>query len=166
MVHSIDEFLSSWKFESDATLKILDVLTDASLAQKVTPEGRSLGRLAWHVTLAPGEMLRHAGMGFDGPPDDAPVPKTAREIHDTYERSCKTLVAALPKTWTDAMLAEKVPMYGQEWARGMVLSVLMVHQTHHRGQMTVLMRQAGLRVPGIYGPAKEDWASMNMPPQE
>ena len=64
------------------------------------------------------------------------------------------------------MLAEKVPMYGQEWARGMVLSVLMVHQTHHRGQMTVLMRQAGLRVPGIYGPAKEDWASMNMPPQE
>jgi uncharacterized damage-inducible protein DinB len=32
--------------------------------------------------------------------------------------------------------------------------------------MTVLMRQAGLRVPGIYGPAKEDWASMNMPPQE
>ncbi len=52
MVHSIDEFLSSWKFESDATLKILDALTDASLAQKVTPEGRSLGRLAWHVTLA------------------------------------------------------------------------------------------------------------------
>ncbi len=166
MVHSIDEFLSSWKFESDATLKILDVLTDASLAQKVTPEGRSLGRLGWHVTLAPGEMLRHAGMAFDGPPDDALVPKTAREIHDTYKRSCETLVAALPKAWTDAMLSEKIPMYGQEWPRGMVLSVLMVHQTHHRGQMTVLMRQAGLRVPGIYGPAKEDWASMNMPPQE
>jgi hypothetical protein len=25
------------------------------------------------------------------------------------------------------------------------------------------MRQAGLKVPGIYGPAREDWASMGMP---
>jgi uncharacterized damage-inducible protein DinB len=30
--------------------------------------------------------------------------------------------------------------------------------------MTVLMRQAGLKPPGIYGPAREDWATMNMEP--
>ena len=30
--------------------------------------------------------------------------------------------------------------------------------------MTVLMRQAGLRVPGIYGPAREDWSGMGMEP--
>lgn len=28
--------------------------------------------------------------------------------------------------------------------------------------MTVLMRQAGLTVPGIYGPAKEEWATFGM----
>ena len=38
------------------------------------------------------------------------------------------------------------------------------HQTHHRGQMTVLMRQAGLTVPGVYGPAREEWAAMGMEP--
>jgi len=32
--------------------------------------------------------------------------------------------------------------------------------------MTVLMRQAGLRVPGVYGPAHEDWAGMGMEPPE
>jgi uncharacterized damage-inducible protein DinB len=32
--------------------------------------------------------------------------------------------------------------------------------------MTVLMRQAGLVVPGVYGPAREEWAAMNMPPAE
>ena len=32
---------------------------------------------------------------------------------------------------------------------------LINHQNHHRGQMTVLMRQAGLTVPGVYGPAKK-----------
>jgi hypothetical protein len=28
--------------------------------------------------------------------------------------------------------------------------------------MTVLMRQAGLKVPGVYGPAREEWAGMGM----
>jgi len=28
----------------------------------------------------------------------------------------------------------------------------------------VLMRQAGLRVPGVYGPAKEEWESYGMEP--
>lgn len=28
--------------------------------------------------------------------------------------------------------------------------------------MTVLMRQAGLTVPGIYGPAKEEWAKFGL----
>ena len=28
--------------------------------------------------------------------------------------------------------------------------------------MTVLMRQAGLTVPGVYGPAKEEWAVAGM----
>lgn len=52
------------------------------------------------------------------------------------------------------------------WRRGSTLGRLLVHQTHHRGQMTVLMRQAGLTVPGVYGPAREEWAAFGMPPQE
>ena len=42
------------------------------------------------------------------------------------------------------------------------LGFLLFHQTHHRGQMIVLMRQAGLNVPGIYGPAHEEWAAYGM----
>ena len=30
--------------------------------------------------------------------------------------------------------------------------------------MTVLMRQAGLKVPGVYGPAREEWAEFGMQP--
>jgi uncharacterized damage-inducible protein DinB len=56
-------------------------------------------------------------------------------------------------------------MYGDEWPRGQALSALVLHQAHHRGQMTVLMRQAGLPVVGVYGPAREEWAAMGMPAQ-
>ena len=57
-------------------------------------------------------------------------------------------------------------MYGETWKRGRTLGALVNHQIHHRGQMTVLMRQAGLEVPGVYGPAKEEWGAYGMPAQE
>jgi uncharacterized damage-inducible protein DinB len=54
-------------------------------------------------------------------------------------------------------------MFGQfEWAKGFSLSMLINHQIHHRGQMTILMRQANLIVTGVYGPAKEEWSQMGM----
>jgi uncharacterized damage-inducible protein DinB len=40
--------------------------------------------------------------------------------------------------------------------------MMIKHIVHHRGQMTVLMRQAGVQVPGIYGPAREEWSQMGM----
>jgi uncharacterized damage-inducible protein DinB len=56
-------------------------------------------------------------------------------------------------------------MYGQQWKKGVALYYLVAHQTHHRAQMTTLMRLLGLRVPGIYGPSQEEWKEMNMAPQ-
>jgi hypothetical protein len=29
-----------------------------------------------------------------------------------------------------------------------------------------LMRQAGLKVPGVYGPSREEWSQFGMPAQE
>ena len=57
-------------------------------------------------------------------------------------------------------------MYGEPWQRALTLAILVAHQTHHRGQMTVLMRQAGLKVPGVYGPSKDEWAAMGASPPE
>jgi len=73
----------------------------------------------------------------------------------------------LKQNWTDEMLNNSEDnMYGEVWKKGQTLIYLLLHQTHHRGQMTVLMRQAGLKVSGIYGPAKEEWEAMGMPALE
>ncbi|MNF01709.1 DinB family protein [compost metagenome] len=53
-------------------------------------------------------------------------------------------------------------MYGELWEKGKILRVLISHQSHHRGQMTVIMRILGLPVPGLYGPSKEEWAEFGM----
>ncbi|MED0678478.1 DinB family protein [Aneurinibacillus thermoaerophilus] len=142
--------------------KWLDVLTDKSLAQEVTAQDRTLGRIAWHIVLTIHEMMTHAGLSFDAPSDDTKVPVTAKEIADGYRQASKAFVTALKEQWTDEGLQEDVNMYGQIWKKSFVLAVLIQHQVHHRGQMTVLMRQAGLRVPGVFGPAREEWSAMGV----
>lgn len=164
MYRRIEDFTRAWQQESEMTLKMMRALTEPSLAQKMGPEGRTLGFLAWHLVLTLPEMMKHAGVPVTGPAHDAPQPALAEMIRE-YEASARAVGEGLPKVWTDAMLDELVPMYGEQWPRGTVLTSLIVHQAHHRGQMTALMRLAGLKVPGIYGPAREEWAQYDMPTQ-
>jgi uncharacterized damage-inducible protein DinB len=163
MYISVEEFLKDWAYESEATLKVLSVLTDESLEQRITPEGRSLGRLAWHIVLTPSEMLWRAGLAVEGPTQSAAQPADASEFGFAYQRTAASVASKLQEDWTDATLHEDANMYGQVWKKGVVLGAMIFHQCHHRGQMTVLMRQAGLKVPGIYGPAREEWAAFGMP---
>lgn len=165
MLRRIEDFQQAWIQETAGTLKLMHQLTDASLAQAVTPGGRTLGRLVWHIVLSLPEMARHAGLKVAGPDEQAPVPSAAVMLA-TYEQAARDVAAAVRAEWTDARLVDEIPMYGESWPRGVVLSALMGHQAHHRGQMTVLMRQAGLPVAGVYGPSREEWAAMGMPPQE
>ena len=162
MFTTIDDFLKSWKYESEATLKVFHNLTDASLAQRVTPDGRTLGLIAWHITASMPEMFGSAGVPLPVTMDKA-APSSAAAIADFYEKCAKAVAKAVAAAWTDEQLRDDIPMYGMTWTKGAVLASLINHQAHHRGQMTVLMRQAGLKVPGVYGPAREEWAAMGIP---
>jgi uncharacterized damage-inducible protein DinB len=165
MIRRIDDFTHDWEHEHGATLKLLRALTDASLAQRVTDEGRSIQDLAWHMVLSLPDTLRRLGFSTSGPADDAPAPHSADDIADTYERVAGELADRISTTWTDATLEESVSIFGQEWKKGFILASVIRHQAHHRGQLTVLMRQARLTVPGIYGPAREEWAAMGREPE-
>jgi uncharacterized damage-inducible protein DinB len=166
MYRTIADFERAWNTERQNTLKIMRALTDQSLAQKVTPEGRSLGRLAWHVVQTLGEMGRQSGLTFTAADEHTPQPATAAAMADAYEAGSVALLSAVNTSWKDTNLAEEIDMYGQKWLRGNTLAILVSHEVHHRGQMTVLMRQAGLIVPGVCGPSREEWAVFGMPAQD
>ncbi len=155
-----------WRQETSSTLRIFRTLTDASLAQRVTGEGRSLGFLAWHITKSLGEMGDRAGLHVPVPADDISMPAKAADIVGTYLSAARSLGDEVRQHWNNSSLEEEVEMYGEKWKRGFALAALVRHQTHHRGQMTVLMRQAGLSVPGVCGPSKEEWARWGMPAKE
>lgn len=163
MIRKIEDFQKDWAYEVEATGKVLNALTDESLSQKVTVDGRSLGFLGWHLTQTLPEMLGLVGLNIEGPAHADECPANAADIAAAYEKAAKSVADEVGRNWNDETLLEENDMYGETWAKGLTLFYLIAHQAHHRGQMTVLMRQAGLAVPGIYGPAKEEWAAMGAP---
>lgn len=166
MYTSIKDFEAAYKNESAGTQKILDALNDAALKQSVNADHRTLGRMAWHIITTYPEMGGHADLKFGSVTDRSPLPKSAAEIQKAYASVSRQLLEQVVKGWNDATLANEKDFYGMQWKLGLMLDILVRHEVHHRGQMTVLMRQAGLKVPGVYGPAKEEWAGMGMNPPE
>lgn len=166
MYRKIEDFLSGWDHEEKTTIKMLDYMTDESLNTKVTADGRDLGFIAWHITMSCGEMAQHSGFTIPDFDDKAPRPATVKEIRDMFVYLSGKITESVKNNFTDADLDVSIPVYGEEWKRGFLFSALVAHTIHHRGQMTVLMRQAGLKVPGAYGPSKEEWAAYGMPVQE
>jgi len=164
MFRRVSDFLASWEEERAATLKILSALDDRSLQQAAGADHRTLGRLAWHITVTIPEMMERTGLRLAGPAHESPPPPWAAEIVAAYAGASQSLGDQVRSAWDDATLEVQDDMYGERWPRGRTLSALIAHQTHHRGQMTVLMRQAGLEVPGVYGPSREEWSAFGMQP--
>lgn len=166
MYHKISEFISDWKFEADATKKVLSNLTDKSLTRKLHDKVRTPGILAWHIVTSIPEMMNRTGLTFESVKHDSPVPKKAAEIVSAYQTASENMVKQIKEKWTDDTLLKEDDMYGEKWAKGRTLGVLVTHQIHHRGQLAVVMRLAGLKIPGVYGPSNEEWTAMGMEAQE
>jgi uncharacterized damage-inducible protein DinB len=168
MYHTLKEFTDEYKMESQSTLKLLNVLTTESLYKTVDGKVRSIGRLAYHLAHTVSEMMSKTGLEipFDlkNPVHDETI--TAAQIVKAYEDAVNQFLSQLETKWTDASLQQTNNMYGEEWSNALTLSILLKHEIHHRGQLTVLMRLAGLVVPGIYGPAAEEWAMFGMKMEE
>ena len=164
MIHTIKDFDFEWSQEIENTQKVFKHVTDKSLTHEFSPNVRTLGRLAWHITQTIPEMMERTGLHVAGPRPEDPIPSSAKTIFKSYNDAAISLIDQIKANWTDATLEIEDDMYGQKWKRGFTLTSLIHHQIHHRGEMIVLMRLAGLAVPGLYGPTREEWAQWGMEP--
>ena len=156
MIANVQSFLGAYGFESQTTSNVLGALTDAALTQEKAPgHNVTAGDLAWHIATAPIYMLGQVGFDFDPALATKPEKLTAARIKSTYDAiSAKVKAQAATKTPED--LAKVYHVFDMmDWPAGQMLGILMHHEIHHRGQLSVLLRQAGLTVPSIYGPTHE-----------
>ncbi|MGA9290055.1 MAG: DinB family protein [Anaerobacillus sp.] len=158
MFRSLDDFVKTWQQETAQTGRLLDQLTDDALSQQVVPEHFTLGKLGIHISQAITFMMSNAALDLGSFPEKESY--NAAEIAALYKQTAEDFVSNLQKQWNDEKLSETTTFFGRESTYGSILFLLLQHQTHHRGQMTVLMRQAGLTVPGMVGPSREEWEAM------
>lgn len=168
MFRRVEDFKTIWQQEVEKTLAVLSTIPDAAAHQAVDAQHRDLRRLAWHLVETVLELPQNLGLKVQGPVElnsdgfiATPPPPTMAEITSTYQAVSSSLLDHLG-SWSNTELGRNFSLYGETWTGAFALYVLVSHQTHHRGQMTVLMRQAGLRVPGLYGPTKEGWAESGL----
>ncbi|GIP33530.1 DinB family protein [Paenibacillus sp. J2TS4] len=155
MYRKIDDFIADWNEQTAGTLRVIEAITDDKLGQAIVEGHSTLGWLGWHLATSPAFFTGLVGVKVQpaGTRDD--VPGKVSEIAEAYRRMAADVQEGVTSALTDDMLSETVSAMGREMARGKLLRTLLAHDTHHRGQMTVLLRQAGLTVPGVMGPTKE-----------
>ena len=151
---NIDAFITALDVERAATVAVLERLTDGSLPVGFAPGLRTVGATAWHLPRSLVSISAQIDLHLDADVPEA-APPTAAAILEAYVRVAGSLRAAVA-SWTDDALLMVDDVYGTPWARGHTLRVMLDHEIHHRGQLTVLMRRAGLEPPPIYGPVATD----------
>ena len=156
MFTTVADLLDVWRAESQSTTRVLEALTDDALSYRAHERSRTAGELAWHIVTALREIAKHTGLDIDGPTKETLMPPTVQDISAAYRRAADSLCVAVEGSWFDGTLVVDDDVYGEQWPRGKTLFVLLCHEIHHRGQLTLLLREAGLEVPSVYGPSGDE----------
>jgi uncharacterized damage-inducible protein DinB len=162
MANELDHFIQNWDREAGTTTKLLEGLPENQYDFRPDAGGRSLGELAWHLAETEAFVTHGIEAGF-GPGMKLPIPTRPREVKALapgFKQVHEEAVARVRKL-TPADLDRKLPFMGRELAiRDLLWAVLVGHEIHHRGQLSLMTRIAGGPCPPIYGPNREDTAAM------
>ena len=158
----IDSFLQELEHEAKTTRRVLERVPNNQLGWRPHPKSRTLGELALHVAGTPGEVAKLAAKSeIQAPNFKDAVPTSAAELIPALDESIATARQLLGKM-DDATLngTWRVKRNGQEvlaMPRAALLrSIMLNHWYHHRGQLSVYLRELGVPVPSIYGPSADE----------
>jgi len=159
---AIETLLQELEQEAQTTRRVLERVPGDRLSWKPHDKSMSLGQLALHIASMPGAIAEITQISpFPVPKFEQPSAKSATELVPTLEQSLAHAQSILRKL-DDASLAKiwRVMDGDREVMAvpvGAALRALMLnHWYHHRGQLSVYLRQVGVLVPSIYGPSADE----------
>jgi len=160
----IEGMLKELEEEAQTTRRVLERVPDDRLGWRPHQKARTLGQLALHIVMVPGGVARLVSSPSPAPapqfgPD--PSPATSAELIPTLDQSiarAKQLLggmddAALTSTWR--LTNGDRELFATTRA-AMLRSIMLNHWYHHRGQLTVYLRELGVPIPSVYGPSADE----------
>ena len=159
----VDPILMELDQEAATTRRVLARVPDDKLGWKPHPKSMSLGQLTLHIAQVPGTIA-----GFvTSPTLEVPGNFTQAAAGSTSE-ALSTLEASLAKARevlggmddATAMSTWSLTRNGKTLLAmpriSVVRTIMLNHWYHHRGQLSVYLRELNVPVPSIYGPSADE----------
>lgn len=149
--------------EAQTTRRVLERVPDDKLSWRPHEKARTLGELALHVATVPGAV---AELVARESPVQAPQfgelrPQSAAELIPALDMSIAKAKQVLSAMDDATLMSTWRMMKGEHELLavprvGMLRSVMLNHWYHHRGQLSVYLRQLDVPIPSIYGPSADE----------
>ena len=159
----IDGLLQELEHEAKTTRRVLERVPGDRLTWKPHEKARTLGELALHVAAVPGAvaMLIASPSPAEAPQFVDPSPESVAELIPKLEWSIAKAREMLGGMDDAAISAPFTLKRGDRELFtiprvALARSVMLNHWYHHRGQLTVYLRELDVEVPSIYGPSADE----------
>nr|WP_106782200.1 DinB family protein [Lysinibacillus timonensis] len=159
MYRNVNDFISEWRNNSNGTISIFEAVSEEKKGFEIVEGHNSLEWISWHLTNSPAYFIGQIGLELEVKLNPTQVPPSMTEITNAYKAVSENIIKVVKEKLNNEALLNEVDSHGQPTPIGALLRAMVDHQTHHRAQMQVLLRQAGLPVPGVMGPTKEALSS-------
>lgn len=159
----IDGMLQELEEEAQTTRRVLERVPDNRLSWRPHEKARTLGELALHVAMVPGGVadLVASPSPAQAPDFTDPSPKSASELIPALDQSIARAKKVLGGMDDTALMTKLRLMQGERELFAvprvaLLRSIMLNHWYHHRGQLTVYLRQLDVPIPSIYGPSADE----------
>jgi uncharacterized damage-inducible protein DinB len=160
----VDGMLQELDQEAQTTRRVLERVPDKQLGWRPHKKSRTLGQLALHIAMVPGsvaELVASPSPVQAKPFTDGPTPASTSELIPALDRSIAQAKKALGTMDDATVMATWRLMHGDRellaLPRAVVLrSIMLNHWYHHRGQLSVYLRELDVPLPSIYGPSADE----------
>src|SRR5665213_2097740 len=161
----VDPILAEFDHESKTTRRVLERVPGDKLAWKPHARSMSLGQLALHIAQVPGNIAGFVAVPVYERPANAPFGQkeaaSTSEIMSAFDASLvkvKDVLRGLDDATVMSMWSLKA---GEKTVMSMprlavIRNIMLNHWYHHRGQLSVYLRELDVPVPSIYGPSADE----------
>jgi len=150
-------FLNNLESEYGVTRKVIAAVPQDKCEYTPDPKSMTARQLAFHIAGADMFFLDGVINGqFDAPTEEPPAPTKISEILAWHETNYNDRIAKL-KALPAEKLTKPVNFFGiAEMPAVMFLQFMLMHMSHHRGQLSTYLRPMGSKVPSIYGGSADE----------
>ena len=155
----IDGMLLELDQEAETTRRVLARVPNEHLAWRPHEKARTLGELA----TVPGAVaqLVASQSPVQAPQFRDPQPQNASELVPTLDDSIAEAKQALSGISDSELMSTWRMMQGERELFAiprvaMLRSIMLNHWYHHRGQLSVYLKQLDVPIPSIYGPSADE----------